>query len=87
MHSVHTYYIQILSLLSTFVASFNCEKLKQVIHNLTDFFCVFQVDCWSLGVVLYAMMYKTMPFLGGDFNELRQQISEGDYYEPSNRSG
>ncbi|XP_072026861.1 uncharacterized protein [Amphiura filiformis] len=45
-----------------------------------------EVDCWSLGVVLYAMTYKTMPFLGGDFNELRQQISEGDYYEPSNPS-
>ncbi|XP_072178291.1 NUAK family SNF1-like kinase 1 [Diadema setosum] len=41
-----------------------------------------EVDCWSLGVILYAMVYKTMPFGGDDFNQLKRQIMEGRYYDP-----
>ncbi|XP_041457983.1 NUAK family SNF1-like kinase 1 [Lytechinus variegatus] len=41
-----------------------------------------EVDCWSLGVILYAMVYKTMPFGGDDFNNLKRQIIEGRYYDP-----
>ena len=38
-------------------------------------------------MVLYTLVYGTMPFDGTNFKKLRTQISSGDYYEPSNPSG
>jgi len=42
-----------------------------------------EVDCWSLGVMLYAMLYGLMPFDGANFKVLRHQITNGLIQQPA----
>ncbi len=39
----------------------------------------FGADIWSAGVALYAMLYGTVPFKGGDMKELQRQILKGRF--------
>eukprot|EP00062_Callorhinchus_milii_P023282 gi/632982005/ref/XP_007907898.1/ PREDICTED: NUAK family SNF1-like kinase 1 [Callorhinchus milii] len=45
-----------------------------------------EVDSWALGVLLYTLVYGTMPFDGCNHKNLIRQISSGEYREPTEPS-
>ncbi|CAG6021535.1 unnamed protein product [Menidia menidia] len=42
-----------------------------------------EVDCWALGVLLYALVYSRMPFDGASHTKLTEQITQGHYRRPN----
>ncbi|XP_037044098.1 NUAK family SNF1-like kinase 1 [Bradysia coprophila] len=43
-----------------------------------------EVDCWSLGVVLFTLVYGSMPFNAISYPQLVTKIISGNYFEPKN---
>ena len=42
-------------------------------------------DIWSLGIILYLMLFQELPFMDADINRLYKKISEGKYEIPENK--
>lgn len=51
-----------------------------------DGYETFYPDFWSLGVLLYAMLFRTVPFKANNMEELHMLIQKGDFDFPPEAS-
>ena len=56
----------------------------EIISN--DGYEAYYPDLWSLGVLLYAMMFGSMPFKAGSMSELNKLILSGEFTIPDSAS-
>lgn len=57
----------------------------EIVHGKP--YCGPEVDAWALGVLLFSLVYGSMPFNADDFCTLIKQISTAAFHEPTVKSG
>ncbi|OHT01084.1 hypothetical protein TRFO_01656 [Tritrichomonas foetus] len=69
--------------LTTFCGSLEYAS-PEIIQNVPYNGCI--TDIWSLGVIFYIMLTKSLPFNSGNITDLTNHIIAGDYERPTDAS-